>query len=340
MIEVRDSARSPITARSSPTQVTGREELVRDLDRPPRRTSGRPRCSARGATARPACCARCVADLAGVGPETVWIDLYELSSVADLAGAIDQGLASVQGRMRRAIDSFAGALSLRLGFVGVELSKGRRDRPDPVLTVRSLLEVLVRTAEKHPMIVVFDEFSGIANVNAAAPAMLRTQLQHHYRDSGNRLRRFAAVDDADAVHRPRPAVLRPGRPRRDRPTGDRRGHRHRPGRLRGNRSSTGGMTSALSFGPPRAIRSERCSSPTRCGASPPKAAAADEASWVDAIAGRAGQRRRRHWSGSSPCSPSVTRRRCGPSPPTAGCTDGPRRSSSCRPERRQPRSTA
>ena len=90
------------------------------------------------------------ADLAAVGPETVWIDLYELISVADLAGAIDQGLAKVQGRMRRAIDSFAGTLSLRLGFVGVELSKGRRDRPDPVLTVRSLLDVLVRTAEKHP----------------------------------------------------------------------------------------------------------------------------------------------------------------------------------------------
>ena len=165
-----------------PNEVTGREELVRDLtDRlSERRVTALlgPRRYGKTSVLRKVC-----ADLAGVGQETVWIDLYELSSVADLAGAIDQGLAKVQGRMRRAIDSFAGALSLRLGLVGVELSKGRRDRPDAVLTVRSLLEVLVRTAEKHPMIVVFDEFSGIANVNHGA-AMLRTQLQHHYRTLG------------------------------------------------------------------------------------------------------------------------------------------------------------
>ncbi len=65
----------------------------------------------------------------------------------------------------------------------MELSKGRRDRPDPVLTVRSLLEVLVRTAQRHRLIAVFDEFSGIANVVGGA-AMLRTQLQHHYRELG------------------------------------------------------------------------------------------------------------------------------------------------------------
>jgi uncharacterized protein len=165
-----------------PDEVTGREGLVRDLtDRlVERRVTALlgPRRYGKTSVLRKVC-----ADLSGVGQETVWIDLYELTSVADLAGAIDQGLSKVQGRMRRAIDSFAGALSLRLGLVGVELSKGRRDRPDPVLTVRSLLEVLVRTAEKHPMIVVFDEFSGIANVTRGA-AMLRTQLQHHYRKLG------------------------------------------------------------------------------------------------------------------------------------------------------------
>jgi uncharacterized protein len=165
-----------------PDEVTGREELVRDLSERllERRVTALlgPRRYGKTSVLRKVC-----ADLAGVGPETVWIDLYELTSVADLAGAIDQGLSRVQSRMRRAIDSFAGSLSLRLGFVGAELSKGRRDRPDPVLTVRSLLEVLVRTAEKHPMIVVFDEFSGIANVDRGA-AMLRTQLQHHFRKLG------------------------------------------------------------------------------------------------------------------------------------------------------------
>lgn len=163
-------------------QVTGREELVRDLSE---------RLMERRLTAllgprrygKTSLLNRVTADLAGVGPETVWIDLYELSSVADLAGAIDQGLARVTGRVRRMLDAAAGSLSLRLGFVGVELSKSRRERPDPLLMVRSLLEVLVRTAQRHDLIVVFDEFAGIANVRGGA-AMLRTQLQHHYQQLG------------------------------------------------------------------------------------------------------------------------------------------------------------
>ena len=80
-----------------------------------------------------------------------------------------------------AADPVAGAVMGFLGFVGVELSKGRRDRPDPVLTLRALLGVLVRTAQRQDLVVVFDEFSGIANVDGAA-GLLRTELQHHYQD--------------------------------------------------------------------------------------------------------------------------------------------------------------
>ncbi len=79
---------------------------------------------------------RVTADLAAVGPETVWIDLYELSSIADLAGALDRGLAGVTRVARRVLDSIAGTFSLHLGFVAIELSRGRRNRPDPVLTSR------------------------------------------------------------------------------------------------------------------------------------------------------------------------------------------------------------
>jgi hypothetical protein len=68
-----------------------------------------------------------------------------------------------------------------LGVIGIELSKSRRERPDPVLTLRALLDVLVRTAQRQDIIVVFDEFSGIANVEGAA-GLLRTELQHHYQD--------------------------------------------------------------------------------------------------------------------------------------------------------------
>ncbi|MGI9119750.1 MAG: AAA family ATPase [Acidimicrobiales bacterium] len=164
----------------APEQVSGRDDLVADLAE---------RLTERRLTAllgprrygKTSLLKRVTADLAAVGPSTVWIDLYELSSVADLAGAVDRGLSKVTGAARRILDSIAGTVSIRLGVVGIELSKGRRDRPDPVLTLRALLDVLVRTAQRQDLIVVFDEFSGIANVEGAA-GLLRTELQHHYQE--------------------------------------------------------------------------------------------------------------------------------------------------------------
>jgi hypothetical protein len=165
----------------APEQVSGRDALVRDLGE---------RLTARRLTAllgprrygKTSVLKRVTTDLAATtGAETIWIDLYGLSSMADLAGSIDRGLSGVGGAVRRILDSVAGSLSVNLGVVGVELSKGKRDRPDPVLLLRSLLQVLVRSAQRHDLIVVFDEFAGIANVDQAA-AVLRTELQHHYRD--------------------------------------------------------------------------------------------------------------------------------------------------------------
>ena len=166
----------------APDQVAGREALRRDLaerlvDRRLTALLG-PRRYGKTSVLK-----RVTADLADVGPDTVWIDLYELSSMADLAAAVDRGLAAVQGPVRRTLDSVAGTLSLHLGIVGIELAKGGRDRPDPVLTVRNLLQVLVRTAERRDLIVVFDEFSGVAGVKGAA-GLLRTELQHHYQSLG------------------------------------------------------------------------------------------------------------------------------------------------------------
>lgn len=165
-----------------PELVVSREDLRRDLAE---RLAGRrltallgPRRYGKTSVLR-----RVAADLAEVGPETIWVDLYELSSMADLAGALDAGLAAVRGPLRSLVDDAAGALSLRIGLVGVQLSKGRRERPDPVLVVRSLLRVITRLAQSRELLLVFDEFSGIAGVKGAA-GILRTELQHHYRDIG------------------------------------------------------------------------------------------------------------------------------------------------------------
>ena len=166
----------------APEQVSGRDELARDLAE---RLTDRRLTALLGPRryGKTSLLKRVTSDLAGVGPDTVWIDLYELSSMADLAGAVDRGLAGVTGPVRRILDSVAGTMSLNLGVVGVELSKGVRERRDPVLTVRALLQVLVRTAERQDLVLVLDEFSGIADVRGAA-GLLRTELQHHYQDLG------------------------------------------------------------------------------------------------------------------------------------------------------------
>lgn len=126
---------------------------------------------------------RVTSDLRESGAETVWVDLYGSTSMADLAAALDQGLAATRGPIRRVLESIAGTLSLNLGVIGVELTRGRRDRPDPALLVRSLVQVIVRAAQRQPLVLVLDEFSAVASIEGAA-AILRTELQHHYRELG------------------------------------------------------------------------------------------------------------------------------------------------------------
>jgi len=166
----------------APELVSGREELVVDLSQ---RVTDRRLTALLGPRryGKTSVLSRVAADLAAVGPQAIWIDLYELNSMADLAGAVDRGLASVSGPMRRVLDTVAGGVSLRLGVVGIELSRERRNRPDPVATLRLLMEVLVKTAQRQDLFVVFDEFSGISKVDGAA-GLLRTELQHHYQDLG------------------------------------------------------------------------------------------------------------------------------------------------------------
>lgn len=166
----------------APDRVTGREALAVDLaqrlaDRRVTALLG-PRRYGKTSLLR-----RVTTDLGEVGSDTVWVDLYELSSMADLAAAVDRGLAAVEGRSARLLREVAGSLSIRLGVLGVELSRGRRDRPDPVLALRSRLQVLVRAAQRRELVLVLDEFSGIADVKGAA-GLLRTELQHHYQDLG------------------------------------------------------------------------------------------------------------------------------------------------------------
>lgn len=165
-----------------PTQVAGRDDLVRDLEA--RITSRRvtallgPRRYGKTSVLR-----RVSSDLAEAGTDTVWIDLYEAASLEDVVASFDDGLAAVRGRLGAIVRDVADGFSLRLGGIGFEMSKARRDRPDAGLLLRALVQLVVETAQRRPLVLIMDEFSGIARVPRAA-GILRTHLQHHYQDLG------------------------------------------------------------------------------------------------------------------------------------------------------------
>jgi hypothetical protein len=163
-----------------PSQVLGREVLIDDLVR---------RITRRNVTAligprrygKTSVLRRVAADLSEVS--TVWVDLYEVTSMADVAVRFDDALAMAEGPLLALARRFALEVSLNLGALKVALSGPARSRPDPTISFHRLLDVLVRMADAAPTLLVTDEFSSVARVEGAAGAM-RTAFQNHYRTLG------------------------------------------------------------------------------------------------------------------------------------------------------------
>jgi hypothetical protein len=124
---------------------------------------------------------RVTADLSEVTP--VWVDLYEVTSMADVAVRFDEALGATAGRFAEAARRIAATVALTLGVIRVEFTRPARARPDPSVMFHSLLSVLVGAAVRTPTLLVIDEFSSISRVPGAAGA-LRTALQHHYQELG------------------------------------------------------------------------------------------------------------------------------------------------------------
>jgi hypothetical protein len=164
-----------------PAQLRGRDELVDDLIE---------RVSEHRVTAllgprrygKTSVLRRVAADVAAAGVTVVTVDLYEVSSIADLAVRLDTALA-VAGAVSDRILSLAAAAELNLGAVRLELRRPPSSRPDPLATVHTQLDVVTKLAAHTPVLIVFDEFAGIMRVGGAA-GLLRTHLQHHYQELG------------------------------------------------------------------------------------------------------------------------------------------------------------
>ena len=120
-----------------PSEVQGRDMLLADLVQ---------RVTARRVTAllgprrygKTSVLRRVAAELTEVS--TVWVDLYEVTSMADVAVRFDDALGATTGRFADAARSLAAAVSVNLGVVKVELTGPARNRPDPALTFRALLD--------------------------------------------------------------------------------------------------------------------------------------------------------------------------------------------------------
>lgn len=172
----------PFQGPLDPGTFSGRDELRQDLAD---RVTGRrltavlgPRRYGKTSLLRQVC-----ADLGEADYQTIWVDLYEMSSMADVASAMDHGLAMTMGPLRRRLDALAGSMSFSLGVLGLELARTPRDRPEPGLWLRQLVRMVVQVAQKQQVILVLDEFSGMDGVGNAA-GIFRTELQHHYRELG------------------------------------------------------------------------------------------------------------------------------------------------------------
>lgn len=165
-----------------PDQVRGRRELIADLTE--RVTEHRvtallgPRRYGKTSVLR-----RVASDVIHSGVAIVWVDFYEVVSMADIAARLDDALARVPGRFRQLATKLAAAAEINLGVVKFELRSATDGRPDPMMVTHGLLDVLTKSAEDHPTVVIFDEFAGIARIDGAA-GLLRTKLQHHYQRLG------------------------------------------------------------------------------------------------------------------------------------------------------------
>ena len=172
----------PFQGPLAPDQVVGRDDLLDSLLE--RVTTRRvtallgPRRFGKTSVLR-----RVSSDLEDANVTVLNFDLYEVTSAADLAVRLDDGLAAARGPGLASLRKLVDSVEINLGMVKLSFARRTADRPDAIAVIHVLLDAMIETARRDPTVAIFDEFPAIDRVEGAA-GLLRTKLQSHVQQLG------------------------------------------------------------------------------------------------------------------------------------------------------------
>jgi len=126
------------------------------------------------------------AGLSGAGWRTVHVDMYGVTSLAELCVRIATSYARLgDSRLRTHLDSLGSRLGMSLTPAGPGLTLGPRQRsasPEATQTAAAELLDLPLTLferDRRPTLVVFDEFQDLLSAGASLDGLLRSHVQYH-----------------------------------------------------------------------------------------------------------------------------------------------------------------
>ena len=126
------------------------------------------------------------AGLAGAGWRTVHVDMYGVTSLAELCVRIASSYGRLgDNRLRGHLDSLGSRLGLSLTPAGPGLTLGPRQRvPSPEATQTAAAELLdlpltLFERDQRPTLVVFDEFQDLLSAGPSLDGLLRSHVQYH-----------------------------------------------------------------------------------------------------------------------------------------------------------------
>ncbi len=116
----------------------------------------------------------------------MYVDLYAVASLAELAVRLERAWARVRPRWRRVADRVLDAARLGLSRSGAGVAVQFQQQPatDPLPALHALLDLPTQLGEvDHRVVLILDEFQSVAAV-PSAEGVMRSHLQHHRRVAG------------------------------------------------------------------------------------------------------------------------------------------------------------